>query len=118
MRCAVGIRVGVVERDPAADQILRQAALVAGQVRDTGQPQRVVGHQQIDPRFQGFGHDGLDRIDGDQHGLHVRPGIPADQTHRVPRFGKIRREPGIEHRYHVAEPHVGPAGLEPTTFPV
>ena len=78
----------------------------------------MVGDQQIDltgHRLIGYGRGG---IDCHEDGAHLTTRIAEDEAHGVPMFGQIRRKPGVELRHHVGQQHVGPAGLEPTTFPV
>ena len=118
VRCPVGIGVRVVEGDTGGHEVLRKTPLVARQMGDAAQPQRMVRDEQV--------HAVLDRIGGDLWGrvhrherradVHVR--IPEAQSHGVPGFSQVRREPGVEQGYHRGKLHVGPAGLEPTTFPV
>ena len=105
-------------RDAGPDEVLCETALGTTQGRHAGQPQGVVRHDQIDPALDGLGRDPRGRIDRQQNRLDRGIRITEGQAHRIPRLGQIRRKPPLELGHHISQPHVGPAGLEPTTFPV
>ena len=77
-----------------------------------------MGDEQVDAERACLLGDSGGRVDRQQYGSDLGLRIPERQADGVPRLGQRRREPVVEWCHHVSEPHVGPAGLEPTTFPV
>ncbi len=86
-----------------------------------------MGDDEVRPGAHGLGHDLQRRVDREQHPVHALLRVAGDQTHAVPR---LRGRGGVElleggddvgqgdTGLLRAGVHVGPAGLEPTTYAV
>ena len=118
--------MGDVERDVAHDEVGHARALGAGR-RDAvhaAQQQRVVGEQQVGPEVAGLLDDGEGRVDGEVDAPHRLPRVTGDQADPVPGLrgaGRVEALDDLEHLPQgqvVGVAHVGPAGIEPTTFAV
>ena len=122
----VGVGVGDVEGDVADDEVGDAGALRAGR-RDAvhaAQQQRVVGEQQVGPELAGLLDHGEGRVDGEVDAPHRLPRVAGDEADPVPGLGGGRGVEVLDDLEHLAEgqvvgvAHVGPAGIEPTTFAV
>ena len=88
------------------------------------QQQRVVGEQQVGPQLAGLLDDGEGGVDGQVHAPHRLPRVAGDQADPVPGLRGGGRVEALDDLEHLAQgqvvdvAHVGPAGIEPTTFAV
>ena len=122
----VGVGVRDVEGDVADDQV-GDAGTLGARRRDAVHPaqqQRVVGDEQVRPQRARLGDDGQGRVDGQVDAAHDLVGVPGDQPDAVPRLRRVGWVERFEHVEHLTQgqvgvvAHVGPAGIEPTTFAV
>ena len=90
----------------------------------TAQQQRVVGQQEVGAELAGLLDDGERRVDRQVHPPHRLVEVAGDEADVVPGLGGARRVELLDDLEHLAEgqdvdvAHVGPAGIEPTTYAV
>ena len=83
----------------------------------------MVGEQQVGAELAGLLDDGEGGVDGQVDAAHRLVGVAGDQADPVPGLGGGRRVEALDDLEHLAQgrvvvAHVGPAGIEPTTFAV
>ena len=121
----VGVGVRDVERDVADDEVGDARALGARR-RDAvhaAQEERVVGEQQVGAEVAGLLDDGERGVDREVHAAHGLLGVAGHEADPVPGLGGGRRVEPLDDLEHLAQgqgvlAHVGPAGIEPTTYAV
>ena len=72
---------------------IRPFGLGGGDAVHALEEQRVVAHQQLCAVRDRLVGDRGHRVDGQQDPTYVGRGVAADQAHRVPAVGVVRREP-------------------------
>ena len=77
-----------------------------------------MGQQEVRLLLDRLPGHGCGRVHRQQNLADLRRWVPECQAHGIPRLGEPRREPFVKNRHQLSQSHVGPAGLEPTTFPV
>ena len=91
---------------------------------DTAQEERVVGQEEVCPKGAGLLDHGEGGVDGEVHPPDRLVRVTGDEADAVPRLRGGGRVEALDDVQHVAQgqdvgvAHVGPAGIEPTTFAV
>ena len=84
----------------------------------------MVGEEQVGPEVAGLLDDGEGGVDGEVHAPHRLLRVAGDEADAVPGLrggGRVEALDDLEHLAQgqvVGVAHVGPAGIEPTTFAV